>query len=297
MKKSINIIIEELTAKLLPVCGDEISAQSESWWLLEAITNKSKSQLVIENNITLTYEQEERLSHFVNERTVHKKPLQYILGSVPFCDLEILVEPPILIPRPETEEWCAWLIEQLTPLSGKKFTILDIGCGSGCIALALARAFPYASVIGVDIHDKAIQLSEKNKAHNAITNAIFIKSNLYSELTQYKNSFDLIVSNPPYIAPEEYKQLDPQVKEWEDKTALMADDEGFAIHKKIVFDAKKYLNQGGSLELRKLPQLVIEFGKGQEEKLKKILFQADFTNVEIHEDLEGVPRWITGRSS
>lgn len=299
MKKKINEILTDVTKKLLPQCLNEQTAQAESWWLLEQLTKKTKTELIQQDELVLSAQDWNTLTSWTTERVEQNKPLQYIIGTVPFLDLEIIVEPPILIPRPETEEWVAWLIEKLEPLKDKHgsqpaIKILDIGVGSGCIALALARAFPYATIIGVDANNTAVALSKKNKTHNKINNAIFLQSNLYQELSQHKNSFDLIVSNPPYISYTEYKNLSREVLDWEDKNALVASDDGFAIHKKILDDAKHYLKHDDALLSPDLPRIVLECGKGQHETLQKSFAQADFKNIEIHQDLETVPRWLTG---
>ena len=296
-KVSPSALVSKITKKLLPVCKSEIEAESETFWLLEHFLKKTKAEIIVEKEITLSPEQHKSIESSIEERTKKHKPLQYILGYVPFCDLQIFVKKPILIPRPETEEWCAWLIEKLSPIQNESLKILDLCAGSGCITLALAKAFPYATVFGVDINNDAIQLCEKNKTVNKINNAIFLKSDLYQELSQYKQSFDLIVSNPPYISEEEYKNLDKQVTEWEDKRALVASDNGFCIHKKIISGAKNFLNQSSILIKYSLPQLLIEFGKGQEKVLEQFFLEQNFENIKVHKDMEKVNRWITGTPS
>ena len=287
MNKKLSLIISDLTNKLMPVAKEESSAQAESWWILEHVTGSRRTEMLLKKEISLSCEQLKTLDSIVEQRTKSHKPLQYILGTVPFCNLEIFVTPPILIPRPETEEWTAWLIEDLKETKQAKLVILDIGSGSGCITLALAKALPYSTVIGVDINQEAIRLGEKNKTHNKISNALFIHSNLYDELSQYKKTVDMIVSNPPYIDQQDFDQLSEQVKLWEDKRALVAHDRGFDVHKKILQDAHLYLKSGG--------KVLIECGKGQADELKKIFKQNNFENIEIHNDMEKVGRWITGQ--
>ena len=285
---NINNIIEKIARDLSCVA----LAKQEGWWLLEKLTSKTKSQLISEENISLDDSQQKKLALWIKQRTEDQKPLQYILGTVPFCDLEIIVKPPILIPRPETEEWCSWLIGELEVVKDEKIKILDLGVGSGCIALALAKALPYSTVIGVDVDDKAIALSEQNKSHNNISNAIFIKSNLYQELLQHQNSFDLIVSNPPYISYDEYEGLSKQVTEWESKEALVAGEQGFSIHKKIITDANKFLKPNSILALNNLPRIVLEFGKGQALGIKEIFEHFGFTNTRVYKDMENTERWL-----
>jgi release factor glutamine methyltransferase len=295
----INKIIKNLPKKL---------STQELWWLLEKVTGKSKTQLLTQKELELTGTQEEKLNEFINLRVNGKKPLQYILGSVPFCDLEILVEPPILIPRPETEEWCSWVIEQRpsihsSSLKASKNTrdenqnkkniplkILDLCCGTGCIGLALAKALPNAAITGIDKNPRAIKLSEKNKNHNKIENIKFIESDLFTNIPE-NTKFDLIVSNPPYIPEKDFKTLSPDVTQWEDKDALVAQDEGLAFYKKIVSTARDFLNPPQN----NLPSIVFEFGINQEDDVKKILEQNNFKNIEVFKDSYNVARWISAR--
>jgi release factor glutamine methyltransferase len=284
-------MIAELSEKLLPVCQTKEAAQAESMWMLEKITDKKEAELLREEEISLSDDQEKILDKFIVERVENKKPLQYILGETPFCGLKIVVEPPVLIPRPETEEWTDWLINKLEPVKDKNLKILDIGSGSGCIALALAKALPNSKIIGIDIHPDAIALGEKNKSLNKIDNVKFVQSDLYKNLVGEK--FDLIVSNPPYVSEKDFENLSPEVTKWEDKSALVANDDGFAIHKKIIENAKNFLNEESVLKKENLFQVLIEFGKGQEIELEKICKNYRFENFKFHKDLQDVYRWLT----
>ena len=284
IKKNINSIISNLTSQI---------SETESWWLIEKLIKKSKAELISKENILLSTQQQKTIDQWIKQIIKDKKPLQYILGSVFFCNLEILVEPPILIPRPETEEWCSWLIFQFKKLNNPKIKILDLCTGSGCIALSLAHAFPQAHVIGTDINPQAISLSNKNKIHNNIKNVEFIRSDLYKELQTQKNSFDLIVSNPPYISKQEYENLDDNIKLWEDKIALLSMNKGLFTLKTIVQNAHKFLKTNQNLKNLNLPQIVLEFGIHQENYIKQILEQAYFSNIQIHKDIANIPRWAT----
>ena len=295
MKKNFSQLTSEISEKLFPITKTLEAAQAESVWLLEKVMGEKKAELISHDEIELSTAQQELLDKFVTQRVDEKKPLQYILGSVPFCNLDILVEPPILIPRPETEEWCAWLIKKLAPVKTEKLNVLDIGAGSGCIALALAKAMPNTRVYGIDIHKDAIALCEKNAKHNDVKNVVFILSDLYEKLEEYKNSFDIIVSNPPYISEKDYSHLSDGVTKWEDKTALVAGADGFAIHKKIIEQAPLFLKMGTALQQHSLAQLLIECGIGQADMVAKYFDEAGFVDIEKNKDLQGVERWITGR--
>jgi len=251
-------------------------------WLAQKLTDKSYAQLLTHND-ELSLGQKRQLEQWIKELVEEYKPIQYIIGSVPFCDLDILVEPPILIPRPETEEWVVELISDSKNLSPLK--ILDLCTGSGCIALALAKAFREARVIGSDISEQAIALAQKNKDKAQLENVTFIESNLFEKITAQK--FDLIVSNPPYISEDEWRGLDPSVREWEDKCALSALDEGLFLIKKIINEVPNFLNDGG--------QLVLEIDRLQGEAVCTFMKSCGYTDVKIKKDFSRLDRVVTGR--
>jgi release factor glutamine methyltransferase len=221
-------------------------------------------------------------------------PIAYLIGNVPFNDLDILVEPPTLIPRPETEEWVIDLIAKLKTLKSHTLTILDMCSGSGCIALALAKAFPQSTVYALDLSDKAIALGKKNAAHNGIKNVTFMQSDLFNELNT-QHLFDIIVSNPPYISFDEFQELDASVSTWEDKQALVAADNGTAIINDIIEDAADYLKTDSEIAHTKIPQLIIEIGYRQADIVQNLMNSAGWIAVKILKDLEGKDRVVTGR--
>jgi HemK-like putative methylase len=199
------------------------------------------------------------LQHMLRERTLERKPLQYILGTQPFLSLDIRTRPPTLIPRPETEAWTAQLVDLLKPRISpdRPFHILDLCTGTGCIALGLASELSNCVIIGVDKSKEAIQLAQENTRlhktqldHNHIH---FLQADLYASdlpeqlirlLQHYSpnyKKFDFIVSNPPYVCPNEYDQLDPEIRNWEDRDALvpthatdLTDPNAIGIYERIV---------------------------------------------------------------
>ncbi|EKD23395.1 MAG: hypothetical protein ACD_82C00069G0001, partial [uncultured bacterium] len=197
-----------------------------------------------------------------------------------------MVEAPILIPRPETEEICYFAINELNKLSNKKLNILDIGTGSGCIGLTLANAFPESIVYATDISSKALELANKNAKHNKINNIKFSESNVYSNLSE-NIKFDLIISNPPYITQEEFNDLNESVSKWEDKQALVAKKEGLAIIEEIIKNAQKYLKHNDEIKSKKIPQLIIEIGYKQGPSVSKLFQDSNFVDIVVKKDLEG----------
>lgn len=273
---------------------EQATAEQYAWWLLEALTKKSRAVLIAQKTITLDKHQAEILAEWLDDIVVQYKPLAYVLGNTPFRELTIFVEPPTLVPRPETEEWVSTLIERYKPLAYEPLRILDLCTGTGCIALSLAHAFPQSSVVGVDIADHALALAHKNAEHNMIKNVTFIHSDLFSGLPP-STRFDLIVANPPYIAPEEQEELPLSVKQWEDPQALFADEKGLALIATIIEQAPHWLSNNTLIEQHNLPHLAIEIGHTQGAAVVELFTKRGFTNVECLRDHAGKDRVVMGR--
>jgi len=273
---------------------DPVLCNQYAWWILEKITDKKQSELISLGAISLTRKQIATLEKWIDKQVAQHIPLQYLLGSVQFDDIEILVEPPVLIPRPETEEICYKIIELIKKIDDKKITILDIGTGTGCIALTLAKAIPRSTVYATDISDKALRLAEKNAKHNNISNVTFLQSDVYKNIRK-DITFDLIVSNPPYISPEEWTTLDKSVTKWEDQKALVANNKGLAIIEKIVLQAPQFIKPNKQMSDKKIPQLIIEIGYKQGDLVAKLFEKAGLADIRIEKDLEQKDRFVTGR--
>ena len=274
-------------SKLLGVTLDLRAARQEALWLLEKVTGLSHAQLLL-RGIVLSAQQKFLLEKLLSDRVDKKKPLQYILGSVPFCDLEILVEPPILIPRPETEEWTCWLIDLIKKEHAEDISIADVCSGSGCIGLALAKHLSSSRVIGLDISDQAVDLACRNKAASGVANYEVFVSDLFDNIDP-KIKFDLIVSNPPYLTEQEYREIDASVSEWEDKRALVTGNDGLAIYEQLVTQARARLSETRNVAL---PALVCEIGPAQKDKIINVMLNAGFAKADLISDLQGVSRIV-----
>lgn len=262
----------------------------ERWWMLEAITGKSRAQLMA-RGYQLTDAEQQKLDEWAYQRTVLHKPLQYILGSVPFLGLEILVEPPILIPRPETEEIVQDVITEFAAVRAEPLRILDLCTGSGCIALALAQAFSKATVVGVDINPDAIALANKNAEHNKVRNVQFVVSDMVAALP-VDASFDLIISNPPYIPLHEFEQLDLDVKNWESDIALLAHGDGLLFYRRIAQEAWPMLSKSSTLTVRGLPSVVCETGLNPT-GVAQVFLNAGCVKTRIKRDFQGLGRCVS----
>ncbi len=290
---SVRTLIAEITALLEPFYESGTQAQTVAWWLLEGIAKKSKTRLIVDIYVVLSQDQRTQLAHWIELHTKEHYPLQYLLGFVPFGPLEILVEAPTLIPRPETEEWCASLLSYLEPVTNQPLRILDMCTGSGCIALWFAKLFPNATVYGVDISDTALTLAKKNAAYNKIANVHFLKSDLFTLLNQ-DTPFDLIVTNPPYISPDVWSELSPTVAHWEDRGALVAGDQGLELIRKIATYAPAYLTKKSPLTAYGFPRLVMEIGYDQAQATRKLFIEAGFGTVKVLTDSAGRDRVVSG---
>jgi len=297
---NVSFLIKDISERLNVICEDLVLAKQEAWWFLEKITEKSQVQIALLDKLELSPSQIASLNDWINQRVNEKKPIQYILGYVPFCDSMINVVPPILIPRPETEEWVSWLIGKITAIKTISYTplnILDLCCGSGCIAIALAKKFSQFKIMGSDINPKAIKLSLENKVLNKIENVDFVQSDLFNIFQKNGLKFDLIVSNPPYISLDKWKDLDESVKFWEDEKALIAENDGLKIYEQIIKSLKFYLKEDSPLKKYNIPQVVLEIGHKQGNLVKNLLLEDGFCLVEVHKDLEGKDRWVCANLS
>lgn len=203
-------------------------------------------------------------------------PLQYALGEWEFYGLNFKVDERALIPRFETEIILDFIIKS----SYKKDKILDIGTGSGAIAISLGRNLPTSRIIGSDIEEKALSLASENKERLKASNVSFIKSDLFEEISE---KFDIIISNPPYINQTDYDKLDERLYH-EPKSALLASEDGLYYYKRIIKDAEAYLNQGG--------RLVFEIGYDQKQSICELLNESDFKNIKCMKDYNDFDRFI-----
>lgn len=246
--------------------------EEQIWWIIEHVLSKNKVTIITQDLIEL-YEKDKIILEKIKKDLLEKKPIQYILGYTEFCNLKIITKEPILIPRPETEEW---IINFVDNKNIKPKNILDIGTGTGCIALALKYYYPNSKVSAVDINPQAINLAKENAQLNNI-DINFIVSDLFENINQ-KEKFDLIVSNPPYISEDEYNKLDDSVKNFEDKNALIANDNGTEIVKKIIIQAKNFLTKDGflAIETDRNQEYLVDFARNN--GWKNANYKKDFNN-------------------
>lgn len=241
---------------------------------------RKRMQLYLEFERPLTEAELEKIRPLVRRRAQHE-PLQYIVGETEFHGLKLKVDRRALIPRPETEQ----LVEQvgLAAAALAPTRILDLGTGSGAIALALAKLFPAAAVTAVDRSEDALALARENAAAAGLSDRMtFIASDWFAAVPA--QAFEIIVSNPPYLSAEETAQTSPEVRGFEPVSALTAGDDGFADLASIISEAPRFLAPGGLLAL--------ETGIAQHARLIVLAAKAGFVRVESQQDLSGRDRFV-----
>lgn len=222
------------------------------------------------------------------KRRVNREPLQYILGETDFYNSKIKLHKKVLIPRPETELLVERVLEKIDFLDLESTKILDIGTGSGCIAISLAFELPGSQVLGIDISEDAVSLAKENAILNEVSNAKFILRNAL-ETPRKTNIFDFVVSNPPYIESSEIPKLMPEVKDFEPILALDGGEDGFDFYREVIPNCRLLLKEKGFV--------FFEVGYTQAQKLKEILSESGFEKVEIFSDFNGIERIVVAQKS
>ena len=258
------------------------NARLESEWLLCGVLDLDRVGLYLNFDKPLTEAELTRLRGMVARRA-RREPLQYILGSQEFMGLEFAVTPAVLIPRHDTEV----LVAEAVKRAGEGGRILDIGLGSGCIAVSLAKALPRAEVMGVEASPEALALAEKNIEANAVRVTLF-EGSLFEPFTGQR--FDLIISNPPYIPTADLETLQAEVRDFEPRQALDGGADGLDFYRLIIPAAPDYLTSGG--------WLLFEVGIGQSEPVTGLLEKTGrFTDIFSAKDPNGIERVVGGRLS
>ena len=251
-----------------------------SFLLIEKLTGFSRTEILINKSTVFSAEQRKQLLAFV-EKLKKNVPVQYVLGETEFYGLKILVNESVLIPRPETEELVEWVIIENNGAYSQR--ILDVGTGSGCIALALKHELPSAEITAFDISAKALETAKNNAEQNNL-NIDFAQINIIEE-NDFSEKWDVIVSNPPYIPEKEKINMHKNVLLHEPALALFVPDEApLLFYEKIAYFAFKHLNENGKLYFE------IHFDSG--EKIVELLQNLNFKNIEIRKDIAGKDRMV-----
>ncbi len=264
---------------------DEKEVDSFFYITLEHLHQKKRLDLALQPTMEMSCEEEMQWKK-VLEELKKQKPIQYIIGKTEFYGLPFKVNADTLIPRPETEELVDLILVESRKSKGESITILDIGTGSGCIAISLAKNLPNASVFALDVSEKALELAKKNAELNKVE-VHFIQKNIL-ETDDLDQQFDIIVSNPPYVRLLEKAEINPNVLAYEPHLALFVDDtDALLFYRKIAQLALKNLSKNG--------KLYFEINQYLGKETVELLEQFDFKDVRLIKDIYGNDRMISCR--
>lgn len=259
----------ELTAIIRTICCDMLGIGATAYYLKE--------------EVTLTAEQETLLQGIIT-RLQQGEPLQYIEGKAPFCGMEFTVNTSVLIPRPETAELVDWIVSDHATQQPR---ILDLGTGSGCIAIALSKQLPQATIEACDISAEALTVAKGNAQANEAPVSFFAHDMLDLD-TPLPHSYDILVSNPPYIRQSEATEMSIQVTEWEPHTALFVpDDDALRFYRTIA-------ELGKTEALRPGGHIYVEINQALGKETVALLKSYGYKEVELRKDIYGNDRMIRG---
>ena len=264
------------------VANDLLDAQT----LLAEALGKDRTYLIVNFNEQLS---DELLAAYQSliARRASGEPLQYITGHQQFFGLEFEVTPAVLIPRPETELIVEEVIRLVDVHKIAKPVIVDVGTGSGCIAIALARELEDAKVTAVDISETALEIARRNAAKHELADRVrFVNSDLLAAFPEIQFA-DFILSNPPYVAVHELPTLQREVRDWEPHTALTDNADGLSFYRRLLNETPIRLKPGGFL--------ICELGFGQSETVSAMADSQVWSEVRLLDDLQSIPRTLVLR--
>lgn len=258
-------------------------AGTDAWILLEHVTGVSRTRYYVNPRQSLSEDEEKSYLSYIEKRK-KRTPVQHLTGVQEFMGLEFLVNEHVLIPRQDTEV----LVETVWKDLESGMRVLDMCTGSGCILISLMKRMQTVSGedgihgVGVDLSREALQVAEANASKQNV-GAVFVESDLFE---QVEGTYDIIVSNPPYIRTSVINELQEEVKLHDPYTALDGKEDGLFFYREIIKKSKEYLKKGG--------RLYFEIGHDQGEDVKKLMEEAGFTQVTVKKDLAGLDRVVFG---
>ncbi len=254
--------------------------------LLAHALNCRRIDLYLQFERILTPEERACFREYVTRRA-RREPVQYIIGETEFRGLPLRVSPAVLIPRPETELLVDSVWEWVQEMGNRSPVIVDIGTGSGCIAIALAHLLPEAQVWAVEKSSAALAVARENAQRHGV-NIHFIEGDVFDRVEQLPRPAEVIVTNPPYVAGSEWETLEPEVRDYEPREALVGGPDGLNFYRRLAPVIGNWLGEGG--------RLFAEIGYGQARAVQEILTQAQLS-VEIRRDYRQIERIVIARKS
>ncbi len=277
----LDLAIKQATERLQASARGDARLDAET--LLMHLLGRERAYLYTHSDLELSCRELSGYNELL-ERRVDGEPLQYITGHQEFWGLDLLVTPAVLIPRPETEHSVEAALELLRDIESPR--IVDVGTGSGCIALALSSELPQAEIEAVDISAEALEIGRRNAQRLGFSDRIeFAQSDLLGKYRDAGPTYDMVISNPPYVGESEADKLQTEVRQHEPHCALFGGYEGLDVYRRLIPQAGEVLNRGG--------WLVMEIGFSQEQPIHQLL--RDWRDVRSVPDLQGIPRVVIAR--
>ena len=253
-------------------------------WLLAAALGVDRLQLYLQFDRPLSREEREAFKPLLRRRA-SREPLQYIIGRAAFRQLELKTDPRVLIPRPETEVLVQEVLDWASAAGGSLGRVWDVGTGTGAVALSLAMEGSCTRVVATDLSPEALSVAADNVERHGLSGLVELREGSLFEPLEKGEVFDVIVSNPPYVAKGEKGELQPEIRDWEPPEALFAGEDGMDVIRQLVAGASDHLLAGGLLAL--------ECGLGQAERVATdVIATGAFAAIRIRPDLTGRPRFV-----
>ena len=284
-------IISQISSQLQSAYPED-EARSLAWWIMEELTGKSRTELQFGCKDTAFSSIMQEKSQEIISRLLHFEPIQYIFGHTEWYGLDLKVTQDTLIPRPETAELVERINHEKAHTKNMPLSVLDVGTGSGCIAIALKKTHPEWEVTGIDISEGAIEVAKENAKRNGVK-VEFRVADIFRTLKERelhdsidKNPpYDIVVSNPPYICEREKEEMRPNVLDYEPHSALFVPDE----------DPLKFYHRIASLHLGSL--LFFEINEAYPTEIATMLSGLNYSDIQLSKDVYGKARIIQARST
>jgi release factor glutamine methyltransferase len=274
----LDLTLQQATERLQACAHGDARLNAET--LLMHVLGRDRAYLYAHPELELSCRELSGYNHLL-ERRANGEPLQYITGHQEFWGLDLLVTPEVLIPRPETEHSVEAALKLLRDIESPR--VVDVGTGSGCIALALASELPKAKIDAVDISADALEIASKNAQRLGFGARIkFAQSDLLGKYLDLGSTHDMVISNPPYVGESEADKLQTEVRQHEPHCALFGGNEGLDVYRRLIPQAHQVLKPGG--------WLVMEIGFSQEQAIHQLLLE--WRDVRSVPDLRGIPRVV-----
>ncbi|WP_018613343.1 peptide chain release factor N(5)-glutamine methyltransferase [Segetibacter koreensis] len=280
---TIQFAYKQLLARLYEIY-DSREAANIADWVIENVTGQRKIDRIIYKDLPVSEAQQLQLAKLAEELLQHK-PVQYVLGEAWFADMKLMVNKSVLIPRPETEELVEWMSEDIKKSGDTEILLVDVGTGSGCIAIAMKKKLPGLKVSAIDVSKDALEVAKlnslKQKTNVEFLHLDFLNENEWNNL----NKYDIIASNPPYIKESEAAEMQKNVLQYEPHLALFVPNENaLTFYEAIARFSREHLKPNGSV--------YVEINEALGDQVVKVFAKNGLSEIILKKDLQGKDRMV-----